>query len=70
MKKLYEQASQIVIDAQMIVDNLNGHNPGLSKNRVPLEVIQYDVASLARELAILYGKIGEKIRDDTKTETV
>lgn len=64
MKKLFEQASQIAVEVQMIADNLEGHNPGLSKKTVPLEVIQHDVASLARELAGLYGKIGEKIKND------
>ena len=31
MKKLFEQASRIAIEAQMIADNLEGHNPGFSK---------------------------------------
>lgn len=64
MKKLFEQASQIVTEAQMIADSLAEYNPGLCKNKVPLDVIQYDAASLARELASLHGKIGGKIRDD------
>lgn len=62
MKKLYDQASQIALEAQMIVDNLEGHNPGLIKDKVPLEAIQTDAGNLARELAVLYGKIGEKIK--------
>jgi hypothetical protein len=64
MRKLYEQAAQIAVEAQMIADSLEEHNPGLCKKKVPLDVIQYDVASLARELASLYGEIGEKIRED------
>ena len=64
MKQLFEQASRIAVEAQMIADNLEGHNPGLTKNRVPLEAIQADVASLARELAVLYGEIGGKIKND------
>jgi len=64
LKELFKQATQIVIEAQMIADNLNGYNPGLSKDKVPLDVIQADVASLARELANLYGKLGEKIRNE------
>ena len=70
MKKLFEQASQIAKEAQMIADSLAEYNPGLCKNKVLLDVIQYDVASLAQELTRLHGEIGGKIRDDTKTETI
>ena len=59
MKKLFEHASQIAKEAQIIADNLAKYNPGLCKNKVPLDVIQYDVASLARELARLHGEIGD-----------
>ena len=64
MKKLFEQASQIAKEAQMIADSLAEYNPGLCKHKVPLDVIQYDVASLARELAGLHGEIGGKIRNE------
>lgn len=63
MKKLYRQAVQIAVEAQMIADNLEEHNPGLCKNKTPLEVIQCDVGCLEREVGDLYGKIGGKIRD-------
>ncbi len=64
MKKLFEQASQLVVELQSIADALSEYNPGLCKNRTPLSVIQADVGSLARELAGLYGKIGEKAKND------
>ena len=65
MKELYEQVSQLVIELQAIADALSEYNPGLCKNKTPLPVIQYDVASLARELAGLHAEIGGKIKDDT-----
>ncbi len=65
MKKLFEQVSQIVVEAQIIVDSLAEYNSELSKNKTPLKVIQYDVASLVRELKDLHKKIGDKIKDDT-----
>lgn len=65
LKQLYEQASRIAVEAQMIADSLEKHNPGLCKDKTPLETIQYDVANLARELAGLHGKIGAKIKNDT-----
>lgn len=69
MKKLFEQASRIAVEAQMIADNLEGHNPGLAKNPVSLEVIQANAGSLARELAGLHGKIGEKIKNEETDKT-
>jgi hypothetical protein len=65
MKKLSDQAQTAAIDAQVIADNLFNYNTGFCKKKVPLEVIQYDVANLARELAGLHAKIGGKIKDDT-----
>jgi antitoxin component HigA of HigAB toxin-antitoxin module len=65
LKRLFEQASQIAVEAQMIADNLERHNPGLVRNPVPLEAIQTKAGKLARELADLYGKIGKKIKYDT-----
>lgn len=65
MEKLFDQASQIATEAQTIADNLSEYNPGLRKDKTPLPVIQYDVASLARELAGLHAEIGEKIKNDT-----
>lgn len=70
MKKIAEQAAQLATEAQIIADNLSGYNPGLCKKKVLLEVIQYDVASLARALAGLYAEIGGKIKDDIKTKTI
>ena len=65
MKKLYEQVSQLVIELQAIADALGEYNPGLRKDKTPLPVIQYDVASVARELAGLHGEIGKLIKNDT-----
>jgi hypothetical protein len=65
MKKLYNKTQILVTDLQIIADNLLEYNPGLCKKKVPLNVIQTDVGSLARELATLYGEIGEKIKNDT-----
>lgn len=62
MKQLFEQADILVKEMQMIADSIGDYNPGLCKNKTPLETIQYDVASLARELVGLHGKIGEKIK--------
>ena len=63
MKQIVEQASSLVKGMQMIADNLADYNSGLCKRKIPLDVIQYDVASLARQLAGLHGEIGEKIRN-------
>jgi hypothetical protein len=66
MKKLYDKTQMLVTDLQIIANNISEHNPGLcSKKKVPLNVIQADIGNLARELATLYGEIGEKIKDDT-----
>lgn len=64
MKKLFLIAEQLVKEMQIIADSLRDYNPGLCKRKVPLDVIQYDVASLARELASLHGDIGEKIKEE------
>lgn len=63
MKNLSIQVGFLVKDIQAIDKNIAGYNPGLSKEKVPLRTIQYDIASLARGLSILHGKIGEKIRE-------
>lgn len=62
MKEIAEQAEQSAKEMQMIVDNLAGYNPGLCKKRIPLPVIQHNIAVLARELALLYKNIGKKIK--------
>ena len=64
MKKLFEQATQIAVEAQMIADSLEEHNPGLCKDKVPLDVIQHDIACLGRELTWLYSEIETKIKKD------
>jgi len=64
MKRIAEQSAQLVTDAQIIADNLAEYNPGLCKKKVPLQVIQHDLATLMREFAILYGNIGEKVKDE------
>lgn len=50
MKNLSKKADILVKDMQIIADNLAEYNPGLCKKKVPLEVIQYDIACLRREL--------------------
>lgn len=64
MKKLAEEAAQLVIEMQRIADNLADYNPGLVKKKVPLEVIQYDAANLARALDGIHSEIGEKIKNE------
>ncbi|MEA3313537.1 MAG: hypothetical protein U9Q18_04095 [Caldisericota bacterium] len=63
MKKLAEEADRLVFEMQMIADNLAEYNSGFSKKKVPLEALQYDVASLARELAGMHGELGRKIKE-------
>lgn len=59
MKQIAEQANSLVKNMQMIADNL-----GLCKKKTPLDVIQYDLACLGRELTYLFVEIGEKIKDE------
>lgn len=66
MKKLVEQADNLVKEMQMIADNLEEYNPGrCCKDKVPLRIIQYDLACLGRELTYLFVEIGRKIKDET-----
>jgi hypothetical protein len=65
MKAIAEQAAQLVTEAQMIADNLAEYNPGLCKDKIPLDVIQYDLACLGRDLTWLYAEIGKKIKNET-----
>jgi hypothetical protein len=48
----------------MIADSLEEYNPGLRKDKVPLDVIQHDIACLGRELTWLYTELGKKIKKD------
>jgi hypothetical protein len=64
MKKLYLTSVALVEDAQRLADNLAEYNPGLSKEKVPLENIQYDLACLGEDLIRLYSKIERKIKKD------
>lgn len=64
MKEIYEQSAQLVIEGQLIADNLNQYNPGLVKERVPLETIQHDVAILMQRYSRVYADIGEKIKNE------
>lgn len=63
MKEIYRQSKYLVKDAETISDNLASHNPGTRKKVVPLRTIQCDIATMLREYSILYGKIGEKIKE-------
>lgn len=67
MKKLAEQADNLVKEMQMIADNLEEYNPGrCCKDKVSLGIIQYDLACLGgRELTYLFVGIGRKIKDET-----
>ena len=62
MKKLYQQADGLTKELQIIADNLAEYNPGLCKRKVPLETIQYDIASLIRDLSRIHAEIGKKIK--------
>lgn len=64
MKKLFEQATGLIVDMQMIADSLFDYNSGLCKKKIPLSAIQSDVSTLLRNLAGLHGEIGGKIKDD------
>lgn len=64
MKEITEQANKLVEKLQMIADNLADYNPGLCKDKVPLDVIQYDIACLGWELTWLYAELGKKIKKD------
>jgi hypothetical protein len=64
MKKLSDQAQTAATEAQIIADSLFDYNTGLCKKKVPLNAIQTDAGNLARGFATLYGKIGEKIKND------
>ena len=64
MKNLSEQADILAENMQIIADNLSEYNPGLCKNKTPLDVIQYDLACRGRELTWLYTEIGRKIKDE------
>ena len=64
MKKLSEQANSLVKELQIIADNLAEYNPGLNRKKVPLSVLQYDIACLGRDLTWLYTEIGAKIKDE------
>jgi hypothetical protein len=63
LKQIAEQAAQLVTEAQMIADNLAAYNPGLCKDKIPLEIIQYDLGCLGRELTWLYAEIEKKVKN-------
>lgn len=65
MKEIAEQANNLVKELQIIADNLAEYNPGLNKKKVPLSVIQYDIACLGRDLTWLYTEIGGLVKDET-----
>lgn len=70
MKRIAEQANNLVKELQMIADNLLEYNPGRScKDKTPLGVIQYDLACLGRELTWLYAEIGRKIKDEINSNS-
>ena len=70
MKEIYERVERLVKELQIIADNLAEYNPGLCKKKVPLSVIQYDLACLRRDLTWLYTEIGGLVKDDSETEAI
>lgn len=64
MEKLFEQATQLIKEAEDISKDIFAYNPGSKCKKVPLRNIQYSIASLMREYSILYSKIGKKIKND------
>ena len=64
MKEITEQANKLVEKLQMIADNLADYNSGLCKDKVPLDVIQYDLACFGREITWLYAELGKKIKNE------
>ena len=64
MKKLCEQTIQLVTEFQIIADAISEYNPGLRKDKTPLDVIQHNLACLGWELTWLYSEIGTKIKKD------
>jgi uncharacterized coiled-coil DUF342 family protein len=65
MKKLFQQATQLMKEAEDINKDLFAYSPGSKCKKVPLRNIQYSIASLMREYSRLYAEIGEKIRNDS-----
>ena len=62
MKRIAEQANNLAKELQTIADSLADYNPGLCKEKTPLDVIQYDLACLGREITGLYAEIGKRIK--------
>ncbi|MCK4330894.1 hypothetical protein KAX02_13775 [candidate division WOR-3 bacterium] len=62
MKRIAEQANNLVEELQKIADSLADYNPGLCKDKT-LDVIQYDLACLGREITWFYAEIGKKIKE-------
>lgn len=56
-------------EMQMIADHLSKYNPELCKDKVPLAVIQHDIACLGRDLTWLYAEIGRKVKDETNSNS-
>ena len=65
MEKLFQQATQLIKEAEDISKDIFAYSPGNKCEKVPLRNIQYSIASLMREYSRLYGKVGEKIRNDS-----
>ena len=63
LERIVERAEQFAKEVQMIADSLADYNLGLCKDRTPLDVIQYDLACLERDLLWLYTELGRKIKD-------
>ena len=64
MKEIAEQADALAKRLQIIADAIADYNPGLCKEKTPLDVIQYDIACLRKDLTFLYAEIGKKIKNE------
>lgn len=62
MKDLYEQSKILAGNAQEIVDQLALHNPGMSTEpkKVPLNTIAHSIATLMRDLSILWTDLNQR----------
>ena len=63
MKHIAEQADILAGKMQMVSDSLADYNPGLCKDKIPLQTISYDLACIGKEITWLYVAIEKKVKD-------
>jgi len=69
MKELYEQAHGFIKDIENIAANIFAYNPSirqLKQGKILCETIQYDIATLTRNLSGLYADLGNKIKEENE----